>query len=143
MRADLLMAGDKADTGGYVLDPLSADVVKTNARFASTGPKPLVFINACQTGYSGAGLSGGVGGFVDAFLRPFYSESGAGALVGALWSVNDRLAFTFAQSFYRGLQKGATLVEAVHGAREAAKGEGDLTWLAYTVYGDPFARAAI
>jgi CHAT domain-containing protein len=34
LRADLLMTGVRAD-GGYILDPLTADVVKTHARFRS------------------------------------------------------------------------------------------------------------
>lgn len=138
MNADLLMTGTAVDDN-YVLDPLSADTVKTHTRFAE-GASPIVFINACQTGRSGAGLAG-VAGFVDAFLRP-YTENGAGALVGALWSVDDKLAYVFAETFYKALQNGSTLVEATRAAREAAKGnKDDLTWLAYTVYGNPFARA--
>lgn len=137
MRADLLMAGTKVD-GRYLDDPLDAQVVKTHARFASDGPGPIVFINACQTGRGGTGL-GGLAGFVDAFLRPS-SEAGAAALIGALWSVDDKLAFTFAKSFYDALKQGKMLVDAAQAAREASKGQNDLTWLAYTVYGDPFAR---
>jgi hypothetical protein len=137
MRADLLMAGTKVDND-YLTDPLSSNIVKTHLRFAPSGPAAIVFINACQTGRTGAGLAG-VAGFVDAFLRPF-SENGAGALIGALWSVDDRLAFTFAQAFYGALLRGETLVEAARAAREASKGQNDLTWLAYTIYGNPFAR---
>ncbi len=138
MRADLLMTGDKID-GNFVVDALDADVVKTHARFAPDGPRPIVFINACQTGRGGAGLTAGVAGFVDAFLRPM-SEQGAGALVGALWSVDDKLAFNFAQAFYKSLLDNKTLVDAARAAREAAKDKKDFTWLAYTVYGSPFAR---
>jgi hypothetical protein len=138
MRADLLMTGAKVD-GSFISDSLSADVVKTHARFAAQGPKPIIFINACQTGRGGAGLSAGVAGFVDAFLRP-YSESGAGALIGALWSVDDRLAFTFGWEFYGARLNGRTLVDAARQARVACQGPKELTWLAYTVYGYPFAR---
>jgi hypothetical protein len=140
MRADLLMTGAKADNG-FISDSLSADVVKTHARFVAQGPKPIIFINACQTGRGGVGLSAGVAGFVDAFLRP-YSENGAGALIGALWSIDDRLAFTFAMELYGALLNGKTLVDAARQARVACQGQKDLTWLAYTVYGDPFARVA-
>ncbi|RQH14815.1 CHAT domain-containing protein [Bradyrhizobium sp. RP6] len=138
MTADLLMAGSKVD-GGFAQDSLSADQVKAFARFAQSGPRPTIFINACQTGRSGRGLGGGVAGFVDAFLRP-YSELGAGALVGALWSVDDKLAYSFAEAFYRSLKDGNVLVDAVRTAREAAKSRKELTWLAYSVYGNPFAR---
>jgi CHAT domain len=139
MRADLLMTGTQLD-GRFHRDSLEARVVKTHARFAADGPGPIVFINACQTGQGGTGLAG-LAGFVDAFLRPS-SENGAGALIGALWSVDDKLAFTFAQSFYGALKEGKTLVAAAQAAREASQGQNDLTWLAYTVYGDPFARAS-
>jgi hypothetical protein len=140
MRADLLMTGAQVN-GSFATDPLSADLVKTHARFAATEPNPMVFINACQTGRGGSGISGGVAGFVDAFLRPF-SELGVGALVGALWSVDDKLAYTFAQAFYSALLSGKTLVDAARAAREASKNQRELTWLAYTVYGNPFARIA-
>jgi hypothetical protein len=140
MRADLLMTGAQVN-GAFATDPLSADLVKTHARFAATGPNPMVFINACQTGRGGSGISGGVAGFVDAFLRPF-SELGVGALVGALWSVDDKLAYTFAEAFYSALMNGNTLVDAARAAREASKNQRELTWLAYTVYGNPFARVA-
>ena len=140
MGADLLMGGTDVD-GTFATDRLSAEQVKTSLRFSATGPNQLVFINACQTGRSGSSISGGVAGFVDAFLRP-YSELGAGALVGALWSVNDKLAYSFAEAFYRALKDGETLVDAARVAREAAKHRRELTWLAYTVYGNPFARVA-
>jgi hypothetical protein len=140
MTADLLMTGTKVD-GNFAQDSLSADQVKAFARFAESGPNPIVFINACQTGRAGRGIGGGVAGFVDAFLRP-YSEHGAGALVGALWSVDDKLAYSFAEAFYRSLKEGSTLVDAVRTAREAAKNRKELTWLAYSVYGNPFAQVS-
>jgi hypothetical protein len=139
MTADLLMTGTKVD-GTFALDPLSADQVKAFARFAESGPNPMVFINACQTGRSGSGISGGVAGFVDAFLRP-YSELGVGAVVGALWSVDDKLAYSFAEAFYRALMDGKALVDAARAAREVAKNRRELTWLAYSFYGNPFAHA--
>lgn len=140
MTADLLMTGTNVD-GNFAQDSLSADQVKAFARFADNGPNSIVFINACQTGRVGRGIGGGVAGFVDAFLRP-YSELGAGALVGALWSVDDKLAYSFAEAFYRSLQEGNTLVDAIRTAREAARSRKELTWLAYSVYGNPFARAS-
>lgn len=140
MTADLLMTGTNVD-GTFAQDPLSADQVKVAARFAESGPRPIIFINACQTGRAGRGIGGGVAGFVDAFLRP-YSELGAGALVGALWSVDDKLAYSFAEAFYQSLKEGNALVDAVRIAREAAKNRKELTWLAYSIYGNPFARVS-
>lgn len=139
LNADLLMAGTSTKDR-IVDDPLTAEVVKDHARFASEPPNPIVFINACQTGRTGAGL-GGVGGFADAFLRPL-SKRGAGAFIGALWSVDDQLAFGFAETFYTALKAGQTLVEAAQAARNLAKTNQEFTWLAYTVYGNPFARVA-
>jgi len=60
--------------------------------------------------------------------------------IGALWSVSDNLALSFADTVYRNLLDGKTLVEAVKLARKAADSNSDFTWLAYTVYGNPFAR---
>jgi hypothetical protein len=47
---------------------------------------------------------------------------------------------TFAETFYSELKKGQPLVEAARAARTAAKTRQEFTWLAYTVYGNPFAR---
>jgi hypothetical protein len=137
LSSDLLMSGTRVATG-YARDLLSADLVKANARFTRDGIKPIVFVNACQTGRTGTSLAG-VGGFASAFLAPF-SKAGAGAYVGALWQVDDRLALTFAETFYSELKKGQPLVEAARAARTAAKTRQEFTWLAYTVYGNPFAR---
>ena len=102
--------------------------------------RPIVFLNACQVGRPGAGISG-VDGFAQAFLSP-ESRMGAAVLVAPLWSVGDLNARTFAKVFYEQLIAGAALVDAVREARAQAKGKSELTWLSYAVYGDPFARVA-
>ena len=93
-------------------------------------------MNACRT----AGLNATynrLDGWASKFL-----EAGAGAFIGSLWAVSDGTAHEFAQEFYRQLQKGSPLGEAVKQARQAAaRHTDDPTWLAYTVYGDP--RATI
>jgi hypothetical protein len=137
LSSDLLMSGTRVATG-YARDTLTADHVKANARFTRDGIKPIVFVNACQTGRAGTSLAG-VGGFASAFLSPI-SKAGAGAFIGALWQVDDQLALTFAETFYSELKKGQPLVEAARAARTAAKTRQEFTWLAYTVYGNPFAR---
>ncbi|ATY32527.1 DUF7379 domain-containing protein [Sphingomonas psychrotolerans] len=134
--ADLLMEG--LPRNGNVLDDrLSADQVKTTLSLAPDACT-LVFLNSCQTGRAGEGIVG-VGGFADAFLRP-YSRNGAMAFVGALWSISDSLSLTFVDAFYEALLAGATLVEAAALARKACADGSDFTWLAYTVYGNPMAR---
>jgi len=142
LNSELVLRGDRTERGLVAQDLFSASTAKRRAIFATSREEPhgLVFINACQTGRSGEGISG-VSGFADSFLRPA-SQKGAAAFVGALWSVDDHLARTFAETFYDDLLGGSTLVEAATRAREACKQKGDFTWLAYTIYGNPFARAA-
>jgi CHAT domain len=96
--------------------------------------KPIVFLNACQVGQQAPGLTG-VGGWATALL-----SNGAAAFVGASWEVTDRLALTFAATFYARLVGGKTIAAAAHAARMAIRDAGDPTWLAYTVFADPGAR---
>lgn len=111
---------------------LTESIVAAYSNFvAKSGNQPLVTINACQTGRLGYKLTG-IGGFAKAFLK-----GGAGAFVGALWSVGDEPARTFTETLYAALLDGANLSEAAIRARSAAKKAGDATWLAYVVYGHP------
>jgi CHAT domain-containing protein len=138
LSADLMMRG-RVREGHYQPDLLSADMVGVSARFAKT-TSPVVFLNACRVGQNGMTIAG-AGGFAQSFLKP-KSRQGAGVFVGCLWSIGDQPASTFASTFYRSLTERATLVDAAKAAREAAKSAGEFTWLAYSVYGDPMARAA-
>ena len=96
---------------------------------------PVVFINACRS----AGLAARynqLDGWAHGFL-----EAGAAVFIGSLWAIEDKTARTFATELYAGLQGGKSLGEVVVAARAAAaSGDGDPTWLAYSVYGDPGAR---
>src|SRR5262249_62039987 len=58
------------------------------------GAQPLVFLNACQIGRSAMSLTD-IGGWASQFVR-----AGAGAFVGAYWSIYDKPAYDFAQAFY-------------------------------------------
>ncbi|HUD30833.1 MAG TPA: CHAT domain-containing protein [Novosphingobium sp.] len=141
LNSDLVLSGEVTERGTIADDLLPCSAVKRRALFHAKGAEPsgMVFVNACQTGRAGEGISG-VSGFADAFLRPV-TEGGAAVFVGALWSVGDTLARTFADTFYARLLAGERLVDAVKAARKACQSESDFTWLAYTVYGNPFARA--
>lgn len=97
-------------------------------------PRPLVFLNACQIGRGGKTLTG-VGGWARQFLL-----AGAGAFIGAYWSVYDKPAYQFAEAIYQRLIAGKSIGEATKEARLSIKDKGDPTWLAYTVFADPFAR---
>ena len=94
-------------------------------------PRPLVFLNACQIGRSALSLTG-IGGWASRFVG-----AGAGAFVGAYWSVYDQAAHDFAQALYGRLLGGMTIGRAVQEARLMIKPLGDPTWLAYTVFADP------
>jgi hypothetical protein len=96
--------------------------------------KPLVFLNACQIGRSAMSLTD-IGGWAKSFL-----EAGAGAFIGAYWSVYDQAANNFAQAFYDNLLGGMEIGQAVQTARQTIKPLGDPTWLAYTVYANPLAK---
>jgi hypothetical protein len=96
--------------------------------------KPLVFLNACQLGKSGMGLTG-IGGWAPQFL-----SSGVGAFIGAYWQVLDDSAYEFAMTFYKLLfEDNLTIGQAGLEARRKIKEKGDPTWLAYTIYADPYA----
>ncbi len=96
-------------------------------------PHPVVFINACQVGRSGMALTG-IGGWANRFV-----QAGAGAFIGAYWSVIDEPAFDFAKEVYTRLLAGTAIGQAVRDARLAIRTPGDPTWLAYTVFADPLA----
>jgi CHAT domain-containing protein len=98
---------------------------------------PVVFINACQVGRGGMGLTG-IGGWATRFV-----QAGAGAFVGAYWSVIDESAFLFAKELYTRLLEGTPIGEAVRAARVAVRTPGDPTWLAYTVFADPVATISV
>lgn len=120
---------------------------RTVAAFAnlrgSNGSRPLVFVNACQTGRAGRSLSG-IGGFASAFIGTREgtddSSGGAAAFVGALWSVGDEKAVTVTTVLYDELRKGKLMGQASQLARLAARKAGEPTWLAYTFYAHPLLR---
>jgi hypothetical protein len=99
---------------------------------------PLVFFNACRTADDIPGLIRTMG-WASQFMA-----AGAAAFLGTLWAVRSSTAQRFAGEFYRLLvTAGLPLGEAVLRARQAIAAEdGDPTWLAYTVYGNPAAAVA-
>ncbi|MBN1640124.1 MAG: CHAT domain-containing protein [Anaerolineae bacterium] len=100
---------------------------------------PLVFLNACNVGRRAMSLTD-IGGWADKFLW-----AGAGAFVGAHWSIDDRIACDFTKALYqRMLAHGMPIGEAVRQSRLEMRDAhpGDPTWLAYTVFADPLAHVA-
>ena len=122
-RSSIFLTGDEA---------FSPEDVSGQA--ANVGlPHPLVFFNACQVGRGGMALTG-IGGWARRFV-----QVGAGAFIGAYWSVYDEAAYAFSKEVYKRLLEGTPIGDAVREARAAVRGDGDPTWLAYTVFADPLA----
>jgi CHAT domain-containing protein len=134
-RASLVL-GEETLPGAGTPRLVEVDTITVEAEARFKGRRPLVFLNACETGRVGAVLTEW-GGWPNVFLR-----AGAGAFVGAAWSVRDKPAAAFATSFYNALLDGRTLAEAAGAARMSAKKLGDSSWLAFKVYGHPRARRA-
>jgi CHAT domain-containing protein len=120
-----------ANAQTYKYDGLTANQVRFYARLRD---RPMVFINACETGRRGRVLVG-TGRMAETFVR-----KGAGAVIAALWAVGDGSALTFSRSFYEAFRNGETLTKATIAGRAAARKALEPTWLAYTVYGHPYAR---
>jgi CHAT domain/Ternary complex associated domain 7 len=100
---------------------------------------PVVFLNACQIGQGGMSLTD-IGGWASRFLRAGSDDmEGAGAFIGAFWSIYDEAAFSFAKALYTRLLGGMPIGRAVKEARQEIKKPDDPTWLAYTVFAHPFA----
>jgi CHAT domain/Ternary complex associated domain 7 len=94
---------------------------------------PFVFLNACQIGQQGMSLTG-IGGWAKRFV-----EAGAGAFIGAYWSVFDDSACQFTKEVYTRLLSGMPVGQVVQQARVSISKSGDPTWLAYTAFSDPMA----
>ncbi|WUR56790.1 CHAT domain-containing protein [Micromonospora chokoriensis] len=113
-------------------------LAEASIRKVLTETGPLVFINACRSA-----------GVAPTYTRMLgwaqqFMSSGAGAFVGTLWAVRSDSSARFATAFYESLAGGATLGAAALAARVGQQDDPlDPTWLAYTVYGDPFAKAAV
>jgi hypothetical protein len=96
--------------------------------------RPLVFMNCCDSGQQGLGLTG-----LDGWAERFLGAAGAGFFIGSLWKTTDELASKFAAEFYTRLLGGATVAEALRLARTAVKvpGRGDATYLSYAAWANP------
>jgi hypothetical protein len=131
----------RSDAGGSAITMSGGPFVpmllnKAVTRRVLAGQDPLIFINACSSA-----------GAVPEYTRMMgwaqqFMAAGAGAFVGTLWAVSSTAAQVFAETFYAALAAGNSLGEASRHARaETGRDHDDPTWLAYSVYGDPAARA--
>jgi hypothetical protein len=111
------------------------DLAMAVQRRGLAAASPLVFFNACRTAGEIPGLVRMMG-----WAKQFMA-AGAGAFLGSLWAVRSSSARTFADAFYQEfVTRREPLGVASLKARQAITADdGDPTWLAYTVYGNPAA----
>jgi hypothetical protein len=129
-------AGSSIMLSGAEFTPLLLTTAAIGQVLARSGP--LVFINACRSAGQAARYNR-LDGWASKFL-----EAGAAAFIGSLWAIRDTTAPRFAERLYEQLRYEASLGQAAMTARREAlsqSGDGDPTWLAYSVYGNP--RATI
>jgi len=82
-------------------------------KFGGKRQRPLIFINACHGGRAEFSFTG-LGGWADRLVN-----ARAGAFIGAMWEVSDKLALQFAKTFYTALlQDNKTTAESFRQARE-------------------------
>ena len=55
--------------------------------------------------------------------------------IGTLWSVSDSIALEFTKEFYSQIANGNSIGDSVRLARLKCKKPGDVSWLAYVLYG--------
>ncbi|MFD1545082.1 CHAT domain-containing protein [Nonomuraea guangzhouensis] len=125
----------RLDEGPFRPSDLATAVAKSSLINAT----PIVFLNACRTAAEVRRLSRPMG-WASQFMA-----AGAGVFLGTLWPLQSGSARTFAEAFYESFaKKKKPLGRAVSDAREQVRKEdGDPTWLAYTVYGDPAVRVGV
>jgi CHAT domain/Protein kinase domain len=129
-----LAAGSAITLDRRRFEPRHLTTAAIDEALAATAP--LVFVNACRSAGASPGLHE-LDGWASKFL-----QAGAGAFIGSMWAIRDAAAREFASVLYDHLRYQFTLGRAVMAARAAAAlGNGDPTWLAYAVYGDPRASA--
>jgi hypothetical protein len=99
--------------------------------------RPVVFFNSCQVGRLSSSLTS-----VDGWAQRWVRRCGCSVFLAPILSVKDGRAARFADLVYRRLYAGHSLGGAVLHARHDLRREdpGDLTWLAYSLYGAPNAR---
>lgn len=131
------------ETGGSSVSMNGGKFVPSHLNTAVTrrsleNQHPLIFMNACRS-------AGAIPEYTQMMgWAQQFMAAGAGAFVGTLWAVRSDTASAFASLFYRALSEGQSLGEATRFARMSTSGlKDDPTWLAYTVYGDPAARAVL
>lgn len=126
-------AGSVISLEGGPLRPDDLAYARQKRAFAAVSP--LIFLNGCRTASEIAGFTQ-MNGWAEKFMG-----AGAGAFIGSLWAVRSSSAKLFAEEFYRSLvhRRQSLGMASLQARRAIAADDGDPTWLAYTVYGNPSA----
>lgn len=100
----------------------------------------LVVLSACRT--AGGVVVDGEG--VQGLTAPLL-EAGARSVVATTWRVGDESTVRLVNRFYAGLARGASVAEALRGAKLQALGDGvaPAVWAAFTVVGDPLVSVSL
>ncbi|MEU9156945.1 CHAT domain-containing protein [Streptomyces sp. NPDC048417] len=128
-------AGSKESMADGSFAPI--DLAVAAQRRSLRADRPLVFFNACSS-------SGEIGWFGATLgWAPEFLQAGAAASIGTLWPVRSQTALQFADTFYDQLiTHRKPLGHASLTARKAIHvQDGDPTWLAYAIHGNPAVTA--
>jgi hypothetical protein len=141
------VADEQFDDAIYLRDekPFAARTLRARDGFKALcqSKRPLVFMNACETGKQVKALSGGAG-----FPRAF-GDIGARAIIAPLWPVDDALADTIAVRIYEAAlaPDSPPLAEILRVVRAEAYellrepgADAEDTYAAYCLFGDPLTR---
>lgn len=132
--------GSDGERGGGVVLSDGLFLGPNEVRKMRTVPE-LVFVNCCHLAGFGSERAlrefdpaGFAAGLADQLI-----EIGVRCVVAAGWPIEDGPAKEFCTAFYKQLVGGASFIQAVGMAREAAwsAGPSGRTWAAYQCYGDP------
>ncbi len=134
--------GDKSAASLHLEDGVLTPVQIVPApRFRKSGQTPpfqgsFVFINVSEPSAPPTPLApAGTVQWIERFL-----SAGAGAVVATTWPIATAKAGQFVEMFYRAWSHNRPLAVAISEARESIRAEGDVSWLAFAVYGVPGAR---
>jgi CHAT domain-containing protein len=93
----------------------------------------IAFFNACEAARV-RGVTAGVA--ASTAFAEFFLRSGIEAYLGTYWRVSDAGAASFAKHVYSALANGATLDDAVQGAKAALQASHNNEWANYILYGN-------
>ena len=134
--------GDKSAASLHLEDGVLTPVqIVPASRFRKSGQTPpfqgsFVFLNVSEPSAPPTPLApAGTVQWIERFL-----SAGAGAVVATTWPIGSAKAAQFVEMFYRAWSQNRPLAVAISEARESVRAEGDVSWLAFAVYGLPGAR---